>query len=218
MVLEVVVVWVVAYVVTNVDDLVLLALFFAHSEFSARNVVIGEYVGIGTILLLSVLGALGTSFVPQAWIGLLGVVPISIGVRYLRRDGSLVPTADEPPLSTRVEGSSAVTSVPTRLLPRDLYVVWLVTVANSADNFAVYLPLFRSQGFAHLWAVGGVFAVMIGAWCALAKYTQDRSSVRRFLHRYEDYLLPYTLIGLGLYILATSGSIGLVIEVVGSPR
>jgi cadmium resistance protein CadD (predicted permease) len=195
MVLEVVVVWIVAYVVTNVDDVVLLTLLFSHPEFSARNVVIGEYVGIGTILLLSVLGALGTVFVPQAWIGLLGIVPITIGVRYLLRDGPILPTEEEMSVSAPAETNPwnpFTSSVPTRLVPRDLYVVWLVTVANSADNFAVYLPLFRSQGFAHLWVVCGVFAVMIGVWCGLAKYARDRSGVRRFLRRYEEYLLPYT--------------------------
>ena len=209
MVASIVAVWVFAYVVTNLDDLLVLVLFFAHPEYRVRNVVLAEYLGIVTLLAGSLAVARGTVFLPEAWIGLLGLVPILIGVRSLRREGSLVD-ADASSGSAQEPESRWVKALPgTGVVPRDLAAVWLVTVANGGDNLAVYVPLFRTQGFEHLPVVAGVFVVLIGVWCALGWQAGQRPVVGRVIRTYSHLLLPYTLIGLGVYVLVTSGSLAL---------
>ena len=209
MVASVIAVWVVAYVVTNLDDLLLLTLFFAHPEYRVRNVVLAEYLGIATLFAGSLAVARGTVFLPEAWIGLLGFVPILLGVRSLRRENSFVD-ADPSSGSAQEAESRWVRVLPgTTFVPRDLAVVWLVTVANGGDNLAVYVPLFRTQAFQHLPVVAGVFVVLIGVWCALGWQAGRRPVVGQALRRYSHLLLPYTLIALGIYVLVTSGSLAL---------
>ena len=51
------------FAVTNIDDLVILALFFSRAR-SAWQVVAGQYLGFAGILAVAVLGALGASLLP----------------------------------------------------------------------------------------------------------------------------------------------------------
>ena len=206
MVASIVAVWVFAYVVTNLDDHLLLILFFAHPEYRARNIVLAEYLGIATLFAGSLVVARGTVFLPEAWVGLLGLVPILIGVRSLCGENSFVDAdpSSGPAQETESRWTKALPE-PT-FVPRDFSVVWLVTVANGGDNLAVYVPLFRTQAFGHLPIVAAVFVVLIGIWCVLGWYAGRRPVVGRVIRTYSDRLLPYTLIGLGVYVLVTSGS------------
>jgi cadmium resistance protein CadD (predicted permease) len=72
-----------AFVATNIDDIFVLMLFFSSSNYSKWQVVFGQYLGIGALVAVSTLGSLLTLVLPQ-YIGLLGLVPITIGViRYI---------------------------------------------------------------------------------------------------------------------------------------
>lgn len=53
-----------AFVGTNIDDMFINMLFFTEADTKAevRSVVIGKYLGIGALVLLSVLGAFGLQF------------------------------------------------------------------------------------------------------------------------------------------------------------
>jgi cadmium resistance protein CadD (predicted permease) len=68
-----------AFVATNIDDVFVLMLFFS-SNFQKSHIVIGQYLGIGLLVAISTLGSLLALVVPQYIIGLLGLVPIAIGV------------------------------------------------------------------------------------------------------------------------------------------
>lgn len=203
MVLELLGIWIVAYVLTNLDDLLLLAAFFAHPNFRTRNVVAGEYLGVGTILAAALLGAEALAEAPIEWIGLLGFVPIAIGVRMaLADDPTEAPAGDGNGESKR----GVIRTAAGHTIGTDTYVVWVVTVANSADNFSVYLPLLAAQGFEATWLVVGVFAVMIGLWCLIGYGANEHPLVGRVLERYSERLLPYVLVGLGLFVLVETGA------------
>ena len=68
-----------AFVATNIDDIFVLMLFFSNPKFRMRQVVIGQYLGIGLLVVISTIGSLIALVVPQYIIGLLGLIPISIG-------------------------------------------------------------------------------------------------------------------------------------------
>lgn len=56
------------FAVTNIDDLVVLALFFAQGadhRGSARRVVLGQYLGFAAILAVAVAAAFGATFLPE---------------------------------------------------------------------------------------------------------------------------------------------------------
>jgi cadmium resistance protein CadD (predicted permease) len=70
------------FAVTNIDDIVLLALFFgrARGDRSAIGVVVGQYIGFIAILAGSVLGALGAQLLPESAIAYLGLLPLLLGL------------------------------------------------------------------------------------------------------------------------------------------
>jgi cadmium resistance protein CadD (predicted permease) len=49
-------------------------------KFQKTQVLIGQYLGIGLLVIISALGSLLTLVIPEYVIALLGLVPISIGV------------------------------------------------------------------------------------------------------------------------------------------
>ena len=73
------------FAVTNVDDLVLLALFFARAGSERRatwRVVAGQYLGFGAILVAAVVGALGVGLLPARVVPYLGLVLLVPGSRH----------------------------------------------------------------------------------------------------------------------------------------
>jgi cadmium resistance protein CadD (predicted permease) len=72
-----------AFAATNTDDIFVLMMFFSSLSFPIRQVVLGQYVGIGLLSAISVLGSLISLVVPTYVIGLMGLVPIAIGIKNL---------------------------------------------------------------------------------------------------------------------------------------
>ena len=77
-----------AFIATNIDDIFLLMMFFSSSyssimTFPVRQIVFGQYLGIGLLIAISALGSLIALVVPPYVIGLLGIVPIAIGAKRL---------------------------------------------------------------------------------------------------------------------------------------
>lgn len=70
----------VAFVATNIDDLLVLMLFFAqvNSTVWRQHIVAGQYLGFTILIVMSLPGFLGGLFLPQPWVGLLGLLPILI--------------------------------------------------------------------------------------------------------------------------------------------
>jgi cadmium resistance protein CadD (predicted permease) len=74
---------VVVFLATSVDELIVLTTVFAYAE--QRNAVgqvyAGQLTGQVVLLTISVLAASGIEAVSQRGIGLLGIVPIVLGIR-----------------------------------------------------------------------------------------------------------------------------------------
>src|ERR1700744_5750505 len=74
---------VVLFASTNLDDIFVLVGFFADARFRGREIVIGQYLGIAVLVVMSVAASLFSSFLPKPYIGLLAIIPIGIGVKSL---------------------------------------------------------------------------------------------------------------------------------------
>ena len=72
-----------SFIGTNIDDMFINTLFFSEAETKAdsKRVVCGKYLGMGILIILSILGAFGLQFLPQHYIGYLGLVPICLGIK-----------------------------------------------------------------------------------------------------------------------------------------
>ncbi len=176
---------VVVFATTNIDDILLLAAFFSDPRMAARNIVAGQFLGIGVLILGSTLAALLALVVPEAWIALLGIVPLSLGIRRLIRLHKATDS-EEPP------ASSAHSQVVT---------VALVTMANGGDNLGIYIPLF-AKNLALVPTYVAVFAVMTAAWCGMGYWLTRHRLIGRHIRRWGHVLLPFVLMGLGLWILS----------------
>ena len=180
---------VVAFAATNVDDLFVLTAFFAEPSARARLVVLGQYLGIAVLTMASMACALAVLAIPTAWVGLLGLLPVAIGVKKLyeaRRRGE----APAPPL--RAAGTAALS-------------VAAVTVANGGDNLVIYISLFASQSRSSWLLLAAVFAVLTGLWCVVGLSLVRHRTLGPLLRRRGLRVLPWLLIGLGVYIIVRSG-------------
>ncbi len=191
-----------AFVATNLDDIVILMLFFAQTSaaFRPKHIVAGQYLGFGALMLASLPGFFGGLMLPKPWIGLLGLAPIAIGVHQLiyREDENEVQTISSEFNESKIK--LPVLSALGLLAPQS-YQVAAVTIANGGDNIGIYLPLFAASSVERLGVILGVFFMMVGVWCYGAHQLAHHPIVARVLTRYGAAIVPFVLIGLGLFIL-----------------
>ena len=71
------------FLVTNIDDIIVLSLFFARGagqRGTATKIVVGQYLGFGGILLASVAVTFGAGlFLPDDAIPYFGLIPLLLG-------------------------------------------------------------------------------------------------------------------------------------------
>lgn len=185
------------FVATNIDDIVVLTVLFAvaargTSQLRGWQIVAGQYLGLITLIVVSFLAALGLTIVPDEWVGLLGLIPLAIGVLALVR--TLRGKGDDD------EAESALKAV-------GLLGVAGITIANGGDNIAIYTPVFRTMSTADTLITIAVFLVLLAAWCLLARAIGTNERVTEALEKVEHWLVPVVFIGLGIFILIESGTL-----------
>jgi len=200
-----------AFIATNLDDLVILMLFFAqiNAVFRPKHIVVGQYLGFGALILASLPGFFGGLIVPKPWIGLLGLVPIAIGLY------QLIHPEDENEVQTVANDFQSTIKLPILsalgLLAPQSYQVAAVTIANGGDNIGIYVPLFAASSAASLRVILSIFFVLVGVWCYVAYQLARHPIVARVLTRYGAAIVPFVLIGVGIFILIDSETYRLLI-------
>lgn len=191
-----------AFIATNLDDVVILIIFFTQMDKAERpqHIVIGQYLGFCVLLLLSLPGYFGGAFLPPHWIGLLGLVPLAIGLKLLFTNN---PDQDE---SVQMVSNPLLHRL-TAFCPPRIVQVAAVTIANGGDNIGIYVPLFASKNWMGLLEIIGTFLVMVGIWCWLAWRLVKQPTIGQLFSKYGDRFVPWVFIALGSYILYESGSI-----------
>lgn len=182
---------------TNVDDIFVLIGFFADRKYQTRDVIIGQYAGIASLFGASVAASLISLIVPPAYLGLLGLAPIGLGLIKLRDWNDRTP----------IEEAEAHPQHRSRRLK--FIEVAAVTIANGGDNLGAYTPLFALREPAEIALIGAVFGVMTAVWCGLAHWLVNHPALGAPVRRYGHRLVPFVLIGLGLVILLEAKSFSL---------
>lgn len=210
---------IVAFAATNIDDIIILMLFFSqiNIKFRRRHIVFGQYLGFGLIIIASLPGFFGGLIVPPEWIGLLGILPIAIGIKQLvnrEQEATEVQTvtSDFKPSSATNPFVSFILSI----LSPQTYKVAAVTFANGGDNISVYVPLFAGNSLVRLGVILAVFFLMVGVWCAIAFILTRHSTIADILSRYGNAVVPFVLIALGFFIMYERGTFSLLASVIGN--
>jgi cadmium resistance transport/sequestration family protein len=194
-----------AFVATNLDDMVVLMVFFAQVNARLRpwQIVTGQYLGFGVLLLLSLPGYFGGRLVPAHWIGLLGLVPLGIGLKMFFAPNN---EAEDAVQTLESEASNRLQRF-LAFMPPQVLQVGAITVANGGDNLGIYVPLFASKNLAGLLIILATFLLLMGVWCYAAWRLVKQPMVSRALGEYGDRLIPWVLMALGCYILYESGTL-----------
>jgi hypothetical protein len=205
---------------TTFDDNIYLAMFFSRTNqrFRPLHIVVGEFVGFSALVAISLSGFLLGRLTDSAWLGLLGLLPISIGVNtLLARQPREEPLASEP-LPARVRGTwdpgqaraGEAVARPVTVLralrdPRT-FQVSAVTIANGGNNIAIYLPLFASCSLPRLVVILLICYAAIGVWCLNSWLLIRQPHTAVLMSRVVARIVPFVLIALGCSILVRNGT------------
>lgn len=192
-----------SFAATNIDDIAILMLFFAQVNvtFRPRHIVLGQYLGFTALIAASLPGFFGGLIVPKAIIGLLGLVPIAIGISHLVKRENDENEVQAVSGEFKCQSNSSAVSKLANLFNAQTLNVAAVTVANGGDNIGIYLPLFASSDLPSLAVILAVFFLLVGVWCYAAYRLTRRIAIAKILTRYTQAIVPFILIGLGIFIL-----------------
>lgn len=202
--LETVFVGIMLFASTNIDDIFLTMAFFADPRLAPGSVIIGKCVGIAAIVAASAAAAACALTVPHEWIALLGLAPLGLGLHRLW--SAWRAPAQMPAAEGKEPGDAAPDTPGGSFIPQAISVA-AITAANGGDNLGVYIPVF-AQDLGGVPVYTAIFAVMTGLWCVVGRALVSHRLVAATMRRLATVLLPYVLIGLGLWIL--SDAVGLV--------
>ncbi len=176
----VVVTAVVAFVTTNLDDLLMLMLLFAHGTATShrRSIWLGQVLGIGVLTAVGLAAAFGLGHLPGQYLRLLGLVPILLALRLL------VKREEETPMAALTTWSVA-----------------LLTLSGGGDNIGVYIPLFAGRAPGALALVAVLFLALTALWCLMGQKLAQIPRVAPILRRHSRWLVPAVFVVLGLSIL-----------------
>jgi cadmium resistance protein CadD (predicted permease) len=201
---------------TTFDDNLYLTLFFSKTNhrFRPRHVIVGELIGFTGLVLISLGGFLAGLMIDDAWIGLLGLLPLGLGVNALI---NRTPDQQEPLPEVRVAHSDHLpyrqqrsrSLLPTLMDPQT-YKVSAVTLANGGNNLAIYIPLFASTSLPRLSLILATCYGAIGLLLWLSYHLTRQPALAVVMSRYVRRAFPFVLIWLGADIMIENGSYQLV--------
>ena len=157
-----------AFIGTNLDDIFILMLLFSQCKDKKQQqcVAAGQHMGIITLTFISILSAAGIKLLILKYIGLLGVIPVILGVKQWFE----YRNANEDSINFNIADSSNI-----------ILNTAFITLSNGADNLGVYIPLFSGFGSVELLYTVIIFLIMTSFWCFLGKKISDLPVIDNFL-------------------------------------
>ena len=186
------------YISTSIDYLFILLIIFSqsHTKKGLRQIFLGQYLGTGILVAISLFAAYVLNFIPQDWIiGLLGLIPIYLGIRV-----AFVGEEEE-------EEGEVVEKLESRGTNRLFWTVALITIASGGDNLGIYIPYFTSLAFSEIIIALIVFAISVAVLCYISYKLAKISFVSETLEKYERIIVPIMFIALGIFIMIENGTI-----------
>lgn len=182
-----------AFIIANIDDLLLLVMFFAQPQYRFRHILAGQALGVTALFAISSTSYFTKQVIPYSWLKFICVIPIFLGIKILvnmyqnwQTSGTwLTPNKDR----ITVWSTSQVASVA------------ILSIAKGSDNVGIYLPLLAGCNAPRVVIAGLVFLLMMTIWCLLAFYLVKKNTLGRKFITYAQLALPFFLILVGLLVL-----------------
>jgi cadmium resistance protein CadD (predicted permease) len=203
-----------AGVATTFDDNIYLTGFFSevNRTFRPKHIVVGELLGFTALISISLVGFLIGLAIPSNWIGLLGILPILIGLNNLRllilnQDDSNYDKSVNLKRNARFRGfDSRRLSLWDVIRDRQTYRVSAVTISNGGNNLGIYIPLFASSSLQNLAVIVLVCYLVVCTWLFMSYHLTRQPGIAFVLSRYAGKLFPFVLMWLGLRIILDNES------------
>lgn len=180
-----------AYAATSIDYVIILLILFSQTlkKGQLKSIVIGQYLGTAILVGVSLLAAYGLTLVPPHLVGLLGLIPIYLGIRIWKREED--ENNEENILSRLSSGN-----------PNRLFItITAITLAAGGDNLGVYIPYFSTLNPSETIVMLIVFAILVAVLCYLSYQLASVKKVSKTIEKWERWIVPIIFIGLGLMIL-----------------
>ena len=178
-----------AYVATNMDNFVLLVALLARYRKQTAYVVAGF---LACAMIVAFVGLwIGTvaNFFPVEYLGLLGLVPISIGVFELIQ---LLRAKEKKAASERVVVDDSAKVFSTTLGTQ---------LGNATDTVVVFGVLFVDSKPAADFLAIVTFAVMALVFVCVGMYAVRHPAIHEHVDRHAHRIMPFILIAVGIYVL-----------------
>lgn len=176
------------FVATNIDDIVVLSLFFARGaghKGTTAAILTGQYLGfLGILVASSVVGLGFNAVIPTDLIRYFGLIPLLLGLWAAWQ--AFRGEDDDEDISGTKLSTLAVAGV---------------TFANGGDNIGVYVPVFTTSTPAEVAVYCAVFLVLVVPLVWAARFVATRPGIAEALEKWESVLFPVVLILLGIAIL-----------------
>ena len=190
------------YIVTALDLLVILLMFFARAKTRKeyRDIYIGQYVGSVALIVVSLFFAFVLNYVPEKWIlGLLGLIPIYLGIKVAIYDDC--------------EGEKrAKKELNEKGLSKLVGTVAIVTIAScGADNIGLFVPYFVTLSVTDLLITLFVFLILIFFLVFTAQKLANIPGVGEIVEKFSRWIMAVIYIALGLFIIIENDTIGTIL-------
>lgn len=208
---------------TNIDDIFILMLFFSqvNKDMKVKHIVVGQYLGMGVLIAISTIGAFGISIIPKEYVGLLGLVPIYLGIKgYIEYKKEINNKVEEEVQDTEEniqeqvvlnQENKTLVSIRKFISPSILKVAG-VTIANGGDNIGIYIPLFSSMKLYSILVTSIVFLLLTALWCFIGLRLAQHPFLNKNIEKYKHIFVPIIFIALGIFIIIESDTLGLFIK------
>ena len=182
---------VISFLATNQENLFILLAYFHHPQYSFRAISMGYVAITGLILLTSYGFSQIAQVMPSFSIHYLGFLPIILGTWELLK------------LLRKSQNYQSEAAVPSGMINsfNGAINVGIATLASSGDSLVVYTSLFADTQYSadSIILFTGIGISML--WVTFAGRLSRHPWISAQLHRWGDYLLPFFLIAVGLFIL-----------------
>lgn len=182
------------FAATNLENLVILVAVFCNRSENSKLVALGFFAGAMALLAISLAAHFLNSIIPVDYLGLLGLIPIALGIRELLR--SARTDADVAQQRQRRSGTGRNTFL----------AIMILMLANGGDTLAVFAPLVAETKPSGVLVLGLGFTVAAAILALIARHACAHPGLARHLGRYGPRIAPYVMIGIGLYILINTST------------
>jgi len=176
-----------SFVATNIDNLAMLVTWLLSGRGAPRQILAGYVLGMSSLLVVACAFGLGAAIVPERYVGYLGIIPITLGLKGIYERvwaGDTAGTEARPTARGAVVASIA-----------------MAQIANGVDTVLVLGPILADSEFGIDLAMIGGFVFMVFVWFGLARFLESHASRITAIERYGHWISPIVLIVIGFYIL-----------------